>query len=99
MRRFTVFAALALALFILPGMSQQQAPNVVDTDPLPPEKERAAFRLPPGFEAQLVACEPDIHKPMNLAFDDQGRLWLTDTVEYPWPAKAGAKTRDTVKVL
>lgn len=99
MRRLLLAVSLLL-LISLPILSRQkQAPHVVETDPLPPEKERQQFRLPPGFEAQLVAAEPDIHKPMNLAFDDQGRLWVTDTVEYPFPAAPGAKTRDTVKVL
>jgi putative heme-binding domain-containing protein len=72
---------------------------VVPADPLPPAGEKKAFRLPPGFEAQLVAAEPDIHKPLNLAFDDRGRLWLTDTVEYPFPAPSSRKPRDTVKIL
>ena len=49
--------------------------------------------MPPGFEIQLVAAEPDIHKPLNLAFDDRGRLWVTDTVEYPYPAAKGTKPR------
>ena len=46
-----------------------------------------------------MAAEPDIQKPLNLAFDDRGRLWVTDTVEYPYPAKDGTKPRDTVKIL
>ena len=36
---------------------------------------------------------------MNLAFDAKGRLWVTDTIEYPYPATGGRKPRDTVKVL
>ena len=60
---------------------QEQAPNVVETKPLDPADEVKQFKLPPGFEAQLVAADPDIHKPLNLAFDDQGRLWVTDTIE------------------
>jgi putative heme-binding domain-containing protein len=72
---------------------------VAPSDPLTPEAEKAKIRLPPGFEIQLVAAEPDIHKPMNLNFDDRGRLWVTDTVEYPWPVKDGQVGRDTVKVL
>jgi putative heme-binding domain-containing protein len=90
---------LALLLVTLPGLSRQPNPHIVATDPLSPEKEKAQFRLPPGFEAQLVAAEPDIQKPMNLAFDDQGRLWVTDTIEYPFPAKPGSKPRDTLKIL
>jgi hypothetical protein len=39
-----------------------------------PEDEQKAFHLPPDFEIQLVAAEPDINKPLNLAFDIQGRL-------------------------
>jgi putative heme-binding domain-containing protein len=74
-------------------------PNVAATPHRSPEAERKLFRLPPHFEIQLVAAEPDIHKPLNLAFDDRGRLWVTDTVEYPFPPPAGKKSRDSVKIL
>ena len=62
-------------------------------------EEQKALHVPPGFEIQLVAAEPDIHKPLNLAFDDRGRLWVTDTVEYPYPAPQGTRPRDSVKIL
>jgi len=71
---------------------------VASTEAQTPDREKAAFRLPPGFEAQLIVCEPDINKPMNLAFDASSRLWLTDSLEYPFPAQ-GRKPRDTVKIL
>ncbi|HJT77364.1 MAG TPA: PVC-type heme-binding CxxCH protein, partial [Gemmataceae bacterium] len=73
--------------------------NIAPTGPRSPQDERKAFHLPPGFEAQLVAAEPDIHKPINLAFDDRGRLWATTTVEYPFPAPEGKVARDCVKIL
>src|SRR5215813_1770562 len=93
-------AALLLTLGAL-GLSQDKPPPpvVAPTDPRSPADERKAFRLPPGFDIELVAAEPDIHKPLNLAFDDRGRLWVTDTVEYPFPAAPDKKPRDTVKVL
>lgn len=69
------------------------------TEPLAPEDERKTFVLPAGFEAQLVAAEPDIAKPMNIAFDTRGRLWVSSSVEYPFPAKEGETGRDTIKVL
>ncbi|KAA5540925.1 c-type cytochrome [Roseiconus nitratireducens] len=68
------------------------------TEPLTPAEELATFVLPPGFEAQLVAAEPDIGKPMNLAFDTRGRLWVTSSVEYPHPAPEG-EGHDTIKIL
>ena len=55
--------------------------------------------LPPGFEIQLVASEPDIQKPMNLAFDARGRLWVTHSVEYPFAAADSEKSRDGLTIL
>ncbi|HZE97680.1 MAG TPA: PVC-type heme-binding CxxCH protein, partial [Planctomycetota bacterium] len=72
---------------------------VAQQEALSPQDELKRFSLPPGFEIQLVASEPDIIKPMNLAFDDRGRLLCTQSVEYPFPAKDPAAARDTVKVL
>src|SRR5689334_21545664 len=63
------------------------------TEPLTPEQEQKAFHLPPGFEIQLVTSEPAIGKPMNMAFDAQGRLWITQSREYPFPAPTNAPAR------
>ncbi|MCW1912605.1 c-type cytochrome [Luteolibacter sp. GHJ8] len=54
--------------------------------PLSPEEELKGFSLPPGFQAQLFAAEPQIDKPINIAFDERGRLWVTSTHEYPYAA-------------
>jgi putative heme-binding domain-containing protein len=75
-----VIAALAIAI---PGLPLSAA------DPLPPStnEQLEKFQLPPGFEIQLVVSDPDIGQPMNLNFDARGRLWLTHSIEYPFPAK------------
>ncbi len=97
MRSASLFAAAVAAGVVGFAESQTRDPNIAATDPRSPSEEVKAFHLPPGFEAQLVACEPDVHKPLNLAFDDRGRLWVTETVEYPFPAKKNP--RDAVKIL
>lgn len=73
--------------------------HIRETDPLPPDEERKTFVLPEGFEIQLVASDPDIAKPMNMAFDRRGRLWVTSSHEYPLPAPADRKAQDTIKIL
>jgi putative heme-binding domain-containing protein len=98
MMRSPLLCAAGL-VFILAGPAFCQDPNVASTLPRTPEEERKAFHLPPGFEVHLVAAEPDIHKPLNLAFDDRGRLWVSETIEYPFPAGPGRTPRDAVKVL
>lgn len=73
----------------------QATPLVVETDPLTPEQQRAMFHLPPGFEIQLVISEPLIGQPMNLNFDAAGRLYITSSVEYPYPAQGdGVEPRE-----
>jgi putative heme-binding domain-containing protein len=74
------------------------SPHVAATEPLRPEEQLKKFHLPLGFEIQLVAADPDIRKPINIAFDAAGRLWLTETVEYPFAAE-GRPGRDGVKIL
>ena len=72
--------------------------DVRKTDPLSPDEQRRTFHLPEGFEVQLFAAEPDIGKPMNMAFDARGRLWVTQSWEYPFPAKEG-QGEDRISIL
>src|SRR3546814_18425625 len=67
--------------------------HVRSTDPRTHEEERLGFKLPPGFEISLFASEPDIGTPMNIAFDDRGRMWVTQLVGYPFPAKGRTEGR------
>lgn len=94
----TLFVALFVAAHAL-AANDPFAENVRKTDPLTPEQQQKTFRLPPGFEIQLVAAEPDIGKVMNMAFDARGRLWLTQSREYPFAAPTNSPGRDTIKVL
>ena len=60
---------------------------VAPTEAISAAEQQKKFRLPPGFSIQLVAAEPEIRKPMNLNFDVHGRLYATQSEEYPFPAK------------
>lgn len=72
--------------------------HVRDTQPLTPDEARRRFHLPPGFEIEVFAAEPDIGKPINIAFDGQGRLWVTQSSEYPYAAEPGEGT-DEVTII
>lgn len=51
--------------------------------PLSPEASLALTEVPDGFELLLFASEPDIGKPIAMEWDERGRLWIIETVEYP----------------
>ncbi len=74
------------------------ADNIRRTPFQEPEDERRQLKLPEGFEITLFASEPDIHKPINMEFDERGRLWVTNTVEYPMPAR-NRHGRDRITIL
>ena len=89
-------AALMAAIIVLAAAERAGAqPLVAETQPLTPAEQRLKFKLPPGFEIQLVAAEPDVHKPMNMKFDAHGRLWITHSLEYPFAAQDPDKARAT----
>src|SRR2546425_4944695 len=72
---------------------QDQPPN----RPYSPPEAIRRMTVPPGFTVELVASEPDVVNPIAMTFDDRGRIWITESIEYPrQPAGLG---RDRVKIL
>lgn len=65
--------------------------------PLSPEEARQRMAVPKGFHVQLVAAEPDIVNPVAMTFDARGRIWLTESIEYP--RRSPGKGRDRIKIL
>jgi len=104
MSRSLVLLTFALAL---PTLADTRL--VRETEALSPTEELAKLHVPAGFEIQLFASEPMINKPINLAFDARGRLWVSSTVEYPysadktrWSDSQGTHirdSRDAIKIL
>src|SRR5215208_7163332 len=50
--------------------------------------EEALRRMKPaeGLQVSLVAAEPLIRQPVTMTFDDRGRLWVIQYLQYPAPA-------------
>ncbi|MCH2175151.1 MAG: ThuA domain-containing protein [Lentisphaeria bacterium] len=52
-------------------------------DYLTPQESAKTLFLPEGFSAQLIAHEPDIMNPIDATWDDQGRMYVAVTLDYP----------------
>src|SRR5687767_12413856 len=91
--------SLAIIAWVLSAAACPAQSLVAETPPLTADEQLARFHLPPGFEIQLVAQEPDIHKPMNMKFDAQGRLWASYSLEYPFPAVGDEAARDAITIF
>ncbi len=67
-------------------------------DPLSPEDSLAYTHTLAEFDLQLFAAEPDLVNPICMAWDERGRLWVAETVNYPNEVKDG-NGDDTIKIL
>jgi putative membrane-bound dehydrogenase-like protein len=63
--------------------------------PLPAESSAKRLRLSDGFEARLFAADPQIAKPIAMAFDARGRLWIAESMDYP---NELGKNRDRIRI-
>ncbi|TXK36853.1 dehydrogenase [Pontibacter qinzhouensis] len=50
---------------------------------LTPAESQMLTQVPVDFDLQLFASEPDIINPIAMAWDEKGRLFVIETVDYP----------------
>ncbi|WP_169972954.1 PVC-type heme-binding CxxCH protein [Tautonia rosea] len=97
----TTLLGAALSLTPPSGAIQDQPiPHGQDRPPNPartPAEAIAAMTVPDGFTVELVASEPDLVNPVAMTFDERGRIWVTESLEYP--RREPGPGRDRVKIL
>ncbi|MCA9019393.1 MAG: dehydrogenase, partial [Planctomycetaceae bacterium] len=52
----------------------------------PPEEAVRRMTVAEGFKVELAAAEPLVRQPVAIDFDDRGRLWVLQYLQYPNPA-------------
>ena len=80
--------------------AQQAVPHNQDKPPGPalsPADAVKKMTVPEGFSVEVVAAEPDLVNPVAMTFDERGRIWVTESLEYP--RSEPGPGRDRVKIL
>ena len=115
MRTRFMFLVIAVVLFAVcwavlptPGANAPGSPKVEPVphgqDQMPgpalsPADAIKKMTVPDGFTVELVASEPDIVNPIAMTFDERGRIWITESVEYPrasaGPGRIASKSSKT----
>ncbi len=92
---------LALAaIALIAGPARAQIPHNQDRPPNParsPQEAAKAMTVPPGFTVEVVASEPNLVNPVAMTFDERGRIWVTESLEYP--RRTAGPGRDRIKVM
>ncbi len=82
MKAYVFYLALAFCL-IAPDLDAKKT-HSFRSEAWTPEEQLSGFEVPEGFVVELVASEEDgIVNPIDLAFDDAGRLWTQTAIMYP----------------
>lgn len=67
--------------------------------PLEPEESLKHYQVPEGFELRLFASEKDfLNKPIAMNWDERGRLWLCETLDYPNELQPKGQGRDRIRI-
>ena len=81
------------------------SPLLVDAQPVGKDPKTAPAKLAPAEAANsfkvaddlrfdLVLAEPIVKQPLSLSFDERGRLWVVQYIQYPHPAGLKVVSRD-----
>jgi putative membrane-bound dehydrogenase-like protein len=81
-------------------------PNYENRDPAPKfqlpfsaDDSMKFITVPAEFKLELFAGEPDINEPIAFNFDERGRLWIVEAIDYPNRVLNGAPGDDRIKIV
>ncbi|MEP6668842.1 MAG: PVC-type heme-binding CxxCH protein [Chthoniobacter sp.] len=57
-----------------------------NTPPTPPSEALKTFQMRDGFAIDMMASEPEACQPLYMSWDSRGRMWVTQYLQYQFPA-------------
>ena len=78
--------------------SPDQGRPAVDREQQPrfPQAAASSFQVPDDLKIELVLAEPIVRQPVSISFDERGRLWVVQYLQYPEPAGLKMVSHDGV---
>ena len=70
-----------------------------ETGPLSPEESLAGFQHPGDVRIEIFAAEPYVRDPVDLVFDEEGRAFVAEMLDYPYDPPPGQPPRSRIRVL
>ena len=88
----------------LPPVQSNYKPNNKNGTPeyRPGQESQTKIAVPEGYKIDLFASEenfPDLKNPVQIAFDNKGRLWVATMESYPHYKIGDARPKDKLLIL
>ncbi len=84
---------LVLAV-ILVSCKRSSAPG-----PRSPQAELQTFRVNDDLNVELFASEPEVMSPVEMVFDENGRIYVAEMLDYPADPPPGKPARSRIRLL
>ena len=91
----SAFAALAGAVLLLALCG----PTLPDSQPLDPDAALATFQVVDGFRIEQFAAEPYVLDPVEIAFDENGGLYVAELADHPDDPPPGKPAKSRISYL
>ncbi len=91
--------AAALVLVSVSLGADVAKPQAAPASPLSPGDALKHFQLDPTCRIELAAAEPQVVDPVDIRFDEDGRMWVVEMGDYPHGPAKGEPGKCQIKVL
>src|SRR5216683_5167040 len=66
---------------------------------LTPQDSLKSFHLSEDFHVELLAAEPQVFDPVEMAFHENGRIYVAEMLDYPDDPPPGKPARSRIRLL
>jgi putative membrane-bound dehydrogenase-like protein len=94
-REYHVVLLLCMCLVMLCGCRKKRPEDIS----LTPADSVKAMRLSDDFHVEIFAAEPEVMSPVEMVFDEDGRIYVAEMLDYPEDPPAGKPARSRIRLL
>jgi putative membrane-bound dehydrogenase-like protein len=94
-RNLTGQLLVVVAIILLFGCSRKKS----EVPALSPEAALKSFRLSDDFRIELFVSEPHVLSPVEMVFDENGRIYVAEMLDYPEDPPSGKPARSRIRLL
>ena len=84
-----------IALILLVGCGKKYA----DQPPRSAEESLKSIQINPDFKVDLFASEPMVYDPVEMVFDENGRIFVAEMLDYPEDPPQGKAALSRIVML
>src|SRR5688572_22366595 len=86
---------LVALIVLLAGCSRKTS----ESPALSPDAALKSFRLSDDFRIELFASEPHVLSPVEMVFDENGKIYVAEMLDYPEDPPPGKPARSRIRLL